>query len=365
MKKIILSLLGLCFFAASIIAQDTTGIIFNEEFDGGLGDWEVGPGDPVGAVWQWRSNAAPDSAFIDGVLTPARLTSTTDPMVSLTPENGAAVFNSDVYDSGGGESGEGPFPGMQTASLTSPSIDCSGFDNITLRFNQFAWLWNSTISSFLEISNDGGTTWTDFPINTDLTLIANTFSDDVQVLNISSVAANQSDVKIRFTWSGDMAFWLIDDVQVLETPDYDLDMQSFFYTPANYAQPVSQVGTDTMIFTGIIANKGKIDRTNVVFRASIINLSRSELVYEDSLVLETLPAFQDSVVAIENSYAPGDTLVEDNYLIIYEVFARDSLVDFNPLDNSADALFQVTPALYANEDGERGAIFLFFITAWR
>lgn len=355
MKKSILLLSGLVLWNICVFGQEID-TIYTEEFDGGLGDWIAGEGMPVGAVWQWAPDSSPDSAMLDGEFVGSRLP-TGFPMESLTPENGSALFNSDVYNSGGGEIGDGPFPGDQTATLTSPGIDCSGFDNVTLRFNQFLWAWNSENSTFLEVSNDGGTTWIDFPINTELNLVANTFTNDVQVLNISEAAANESNVQLRFTWSGDMAFWMLDDIHLIATPDNDLALESFFYTPGNYAQPEVMIGTDTFLFRGMIANKGMMNRNDVTFRASIINETRDLLVYQDSVVLETLEAFQDSLVEISMTYAPGDTLLEDDYSILYEVFSQDTMRDYNGFDNFEFADFQVTSDLYANEDGQRGRFF--------
>ncbi len=359
MKRSILFFFGLILLVVPGSAQDTTDqeitVIYNEDFGNGLADWEVGEGNPVGAVWQYRPDAAPDSAMIDGMTVPGFRTEGIGPIASLTPENGAAVYNSDVYETGGTGFGEGPFPGGQSATLTSPSIDCSGFANVTLRFNQFAWVWALEVSTFVEVSNDGGNTWVDLPINQDLVLVANTFIDDVVVLDISEVAGNQSDVKVRFTWSGDLSFWVIDDVQLIETPDYNLSIESIFYTPFSFAQPASQIATDTFLLQGEVSNNGKVDRTNVVFKASIINDTRGFIIHEDSIMIDVLPAFyQDSTMSIENTFAPGDLLTPDEYVILYEVYAMDTTADYNVLDDFNVAEFQVTENLYANDDGDRG-----------
>ena len=68
------------------------------------------------------------------------------------------------------------------------------------------------------------------------------------MINISTIAGNQPDVKVRFTWNGRYYYWLIDDVQIVETPKHNIALGDFFYPAASYAQPVTLIDTDTMAF---------------------------------------------------------------------------------------------------------------------
>ena len=335
-------------FSLSICAQT---IIFSEEFDGGIPDsWEIGPGDPVGAVWQWSADGTASSVTVDGNILAALFWGTLPPIASPTVSNGVAMFNSDALDSGGTDVGMGPFPGEQSSSLTSPSIDCSVFGAVALKFNQFARANANTPSTFLEVSADGGQNWTDFPINEDVVSNDLTPPDDVLILDISSVAANQPDVKVRFTWNGRYYYWLIDDVQLIETPSNNLALGDIFYPPASFAQPQSQIDTDTMGFFADISNLGRNDIPNVVLKATVIDSNDTEL-FVDSTVLDVLPAlYEDSTVFIENVFVPNE-LDLGLYAIAYEVYSLDSLNDFDPTDNFKGELFQVSEITFSKDDG--------------
>ena len=64
MKKLLLTLLPVLALALLGTAQDT---LFFEDFDGGIpDDWEIGPGDPEGAVWQWSPDGTASSIMFEG-----------------------------------------------------------------------------------------------------------------------------------------------------------------------------------------------------------------------------------------------------------------------------------------------------------
>lgn len=80
------------------------------------------------------------------------------------------------------------------------------------------------VSSHVKVSVDGGATWTDHLINDEIA------SNDYAPLNMEVIimeAAGQSNVTIRFQQSAEGAGlqgygWQIDDIKVVETPQYDL-----------------------------------------------------------------------------------------------------------------------------------------------
>ncbi len=347
MKEHLLSIL--VFLLAFQLSAQT--VIFSEEFDGGIPDtWEIGPGDPVGAVWQWRATGEADSALVNGEMRPALFWGTLPAIASPTVANGVAMYNSDVYDNGGVDIAAGPFPGVQAGSLTSPSVDCSEFAAVALKFNQFARANANTVSTLLEVSNDGGSTWTNFDINADVISNDLTPVDDIIVLDISEVAGSQPDVKVRFTWNGRYYYWLIDDVQLIETPSNNLAIGDFFFPPASFAQPESQIDIDTMSFFAEISNLGRNAITNVVLKATVLD-SVDMVVYEDSTVLESFPAlYDDSLVVIPDIFVP-DSLAIGPYALTYELYSLDSLDDFDPSDNMEGEVFLVTNNLFSKDDG--------------
>lgn len=352
MKRSLLLIPGL-FLSLALNAQSS--VIFEEQFDGGIPDtWEIGPGEPEGASWQWRSNGEADSALVNGQMVPAILWLDRQPINSPSVDNGVAMYNSDVYDAGGQNVGQGPFPNGTIGRLTSPSIDCSGESTVLLSFHQYARVFSTSVTTFVEVSNDGGETWTDFPVNRLVTDNRSSSRSDVQLIDISRVAANEPDVKVRFTWDGQYFFWLIDDVRLMTPPQYALSLDTFFYTPASYAQPVSQVATDTFAFNIEMSNLGSEPIPNLVFKARVLEVmgTNTQLVYEDSLVLDEFPAFyQDSTLQLEDLWAPE--LEIGNYQLRFEIYSLDQGVreqDYTPFNDIRSAPFRVTAIMFAKEE---------------
>jgi len=99
--------------------------------------------------------------------------------------------------------------------LITPSVDCSGYSLILLRFlNNFQWVSGADYGE-IQVSNDGGSTW-----NTIVTLQSDTAdrAGEVVLLDISPEAAGQADVMVRFYYNdaGEWAwYWMVDDVEIL------------------------------------------------------------------------------------------------------------------------------------------------------
>lgn len=345
MKKLLLGILSAIGILTSVDAQPF--LIFEEQFDGGIPEnWEIGPGEPAGALWQWSATGQADFAEVAGESLEA-LYWGGDPIESPSVANGVAMYNSDVYDSGGVAVGTGPFPGTTVGTLTSPSIDCSEHALVYLKFNQYARANANSVSTLVEVSNDGGMTWTDYPINRRVTENNSTNPNDVEIIDISEVAANEADVKIRFTWNGRYYYWLIDDVQLITPPQKEWVLGDIFYPPASFSQPVSQVATDSFGFSADITNLGDQPISNLVLKISILNSSNTAI-YTDSVVLETFPPLtKDSTVRIEKLYAPE--LNTGDYALRYDVYSLDD-EDFNPTDNARREAFRVSSNLFAKED---------------
>ena len=103
--------------------------------------------------------------------------------------------------------------------LTTPSIDCTGFCNVTLNFQQ--WLGveaNTADHAVISISNDGGSSWNTVWENPDFTM-DNPLTWTAVTYDISTWADAQADVRLRWTMgetdsANAYCGWNIDDVQV-------------------------------------------------------------------------------------------------------------------------------------------------------
>lgn len=106
---------------------------------------------------------------------------------------------------------------MPQYHITSPAIDCSGLDNIELGF----WRWLNVEQpaydhAYIKLSNNGSS-WTTIWEN-DEEITDNAWNE--QILDISSYAADQATVYLRFTMGttdGSWTFsgWNIDDLSVI------------------------------------------------------------------------------------------------------------------------------------------------------
>ena len=95
---------------------------------------------------------------------------------------------------------------QQDDSLISPSIDCSALTNVTFSFWSTYIHFSNTSYAEVRVSTDGGLTW--------LSVVNYTSShyNVIQTIDISSLAAGQSNVKICFRYVDyDGYYWLIDD----------------------------------------------------------------------------------------------------------------------------------------------------------
>ncbi|MCX6290805.1 MAG: T9SS type A sorting domain-containing protein [Bacteroidetes bacterium] len=126
--------------------------------------------------------------------------------------NGYMKFDSDSSGASiGGEHGV----------LTSSAISCTGHSAVHLTLNEF-FLQFAVSTGIIYVSNDS-VTWT--PVHhAETGLGQNQFTANPLVpdINISSIAANQATVYVRFEYVGDWDyFWFIDDIALFEPVPVD------------------------------------------------------------------------------------------------------------------------------------------------
>ncbi|MFW6302270.1 MAG: hypothetical protein ACOC01_01990, partial [Bacteroidales bacterium] len=106
------------------------------------------------------------------------------------------------------------------ASLATASFDCTGHSLVKINYEHY-WEGVEGTHAYIEVSNDGGTTWTTV-MDYEKTTRGSLAAPQDTTLDISSIAANQSNVKIRFRYTdGGYAgrYWYIDDITVFSNPD--------------------------------------------------------------------------------------------------------------------------------------------------
>jgi hypothetical protein len=187
------------------------------------------------------------------------------PIESIVSANGYyAMLDSDEY---GGE--EGGTESEDSWLTMANSVDCSAFENVIVEFDTWYRSYN-TEKCFLVVSTDGtfptdlsSTTEAD-PANGIYEIFPEISSVDVggtvpenpttRRINITEAAGGQSQVWIRFNWTGTWGYaWFIDRVCVAEQPADDITLSyglvSHNGTGEEYGRiPMSQVGNG--VYTG-------------------------------------------------------------------------------------------------------------------
>ncbi len=290
---------------------------------------------------------------------------------SPSKANGAMGFNSDFLDNAGkgaASIGFGSAPAPHTGELISPIIDCSGRSTVELRFYQA--IRQFVAEQRIDVSNDGGATWTKYVINTDI-VTNSAHINDQRFVDITKTAANSANVKIKFVYDCKDAdprgyyYWIVDDVQLWELTPNNLAIKNANFPPANYNTPAIMMASDTFQFIADIQNNGGKTQKNVVLKAQVLK-GASTVVYTDSLVIGDVPvgltsidgsflegsAVKDSSFAIDKLWAPGAALKFDTslYRVVYTVYSQDN-VDDRPIDNTFSLPFRVSNFTFSKDDG--------------
>ena len=110
------------------------------------------------------------------------------------------------------------------------------YSDVTMVFNSFYREY--TGMSMFSFSIDGGITFTDtVEVHPDIEVNERTDSDYQVMVRFPSNIAGNPNVKIQFIYDGTVLystyngyyFWMIDDIELIETPDHLLDLSSETY----------------------------------------------------------------------------------------------------------------------------------------
>jgi hypothetical protein len=257
-------------------------VLFMETFSNGYdGDNGIGPMVPVdnsaGGDEIWKI------APMDG--TPPNFTGFGSLALNSATSSGGYAWL-DAYGYHVSQGSPSPFISIE-ASLATPSLDLSATSSVILQYTQrFAYCCFSFSPLTVEVSVDGGSSWTVFPGHGEFLPDANTNSGNITtLLDISCVAAGEADVIVRFGYSiGDTGFgfysWAIDDISIFEgAVDNDIAISQitngdvagiweYRVTPIQQAIPAADGGVEVDV---MFANRGNLDQTNVVFTVDFLD----------------------------------------------------------------------------------------------
>ncbi len=293
-----------------------------------------------GNDWTYDNTSVP---FLDWTITNNADTipvTTLSPAVFTSVNNGFAFINSDAQ----GESG------VQNSNMTySGTIDCSAYSNVSIVFEQSYRTYLDT--RIIRISNDGGTTWTDFVVTDGSEPTAqNSPNPDVYSINISSVAGGQANVKVQINYQGNWGwYWAIDDMKIIETDQYDLKLQTtsfgtdgaFGARLAYFQIPNAQVAP--INFGGVLKNIGVQNLTDAGFTATINGT------YSGNGGPINLAAANTDTVWCSNTFTPASSNATYSVAVGATTAQTEPDVSNNTLPNIT---ISVNDYVYARDNGQ-------------
>lgn len=317
------------------------------DFDGGLNGWTIESVSDSTALWYWSVDTTAVGGFFSEIA-----------LASETADNGIMTFNADYMTTQGIEANlpDPPYP-IHTGDLISPTIDMSNALDPQLLFTQafrgFTIDGNiDNLGAFLAYSTDDGVTWSDFePVNSNLGSGEYSENPDSKRIDIPDLAG-EATVKIKFRYSGDFYFWMIDDVKIVERPPHNLAISSFGVAVSEYfIAPTSQVSP--VYFGGYVSNLGGADQSNVTLDATVdaYDLSGNLLtddMFSGSTSIDVLASgMADSLLLFDvaDTFTPPSTDDQVFYEINYQL-SQDS-TDAVPDDNTSIADFLIYDGYYS------------------
>lgn len=275
---------------------------------------------------------------------------------STTYDNGCAMIDSDAFNNNSGIA-------ESSHMTTAAPIDLSGYPYVVLEFESFYRKWTNE-ECYVVISTNN-TDWPALTPQTDISGMPNVFhvwpGMEVQApvnnptkvrINISQAAGGQSQVWVRFHWTGVWGYaWFVDDVAIVEQPENDVVMNSALVSqvatgeqygriPANQLGTTLQVGGEYMNFgyaqqTGVTVNMQLLDpQSNVVASANVnagTMASGQTALMDQSVNIPTLaPGLYSAVFTVTSDQEQSGVNFANN------VYIRT--MEVNPLRFSLDGL---------------------------
>lgn len=286
---------------------------------------------------QWHFVNAPDTIPVSAL----------SPFAAPTAANGFLFVNSDANNT----MDQDGTPIITTATTVN-AINCSAHSVVKVKYNHnFRW-WHDTRG--IRVSGDNGATWTEFLISDEtdyFTPNQNSANPEVTVIDISSIAAGQSQVKIQFYYNDNDYwgwYWAVDDVELYVPEANDVKLNSVVWGStgfwaerlAYYQVPQSQV--TEVEFSGIVENIGAQNQIDAVFTATTGS-------YTGTSAATPIAVGQIDTLACPTAFTPGASIA--NHALSANVAL--GVTDGDPSNNSLNnfATIAVNPYVYARDNG--------------
>jgi hypothetical protein len=335
---------------AGVISSDRALPFWEEDFGGGFpSDWVL---IDSSGICPWTHSYDGSYGFFSGGGT----TTGDTPLASTTGGNGFLICDNDSANQVNfGQPSSTNYQYLSSYFGTS-AIDCSSHSSVVLRFEQM-YRYNNSVQLKVLVSTDS-TNWTAFNVSGGLANNTASANPDVEVLNISTIAANQPEVFLRFGWSARVYYWMIDDISLAEADPNDVVMGKGFWATGTeqnqyYKIPLSQ--NPEFTFYGPLTNNTGTAMLDAYYDVEVNN--GSVVFSETSLLLDLAAAETDTIYAASN-WIPTAT---DSYNISFDA-SVNGFVDGNLANNNFTDSLDITSSLFGldnlpfNGSGYSGSI---------
>lgn len=264
--------------------------------------------------------------------------------------NGAGAGNGYVWANS--DRGLTSAPGFDHETvLTTDAIDCSAQSSVLLTFTSLIGVfdYDASTNALVQVSSDG-ITWIDFAPFPCLETGAAappcsrwSANPELVELDITTVAAFQSTVYIRFYWLGGWEyFWAIDDVSLSAVPDYERKLfGSYFSTTGEgfeYAMiPESQLGADVEVGLNV-RNFGLMDQTNITLTGELKDPANTTILTASDVVASLSQNDTGTMILT----LPTPTMTPGNYSIDYSITSDQDTLENDPSDDMIQREVMIT-----------------------
>lgn len=314
--------------------RDRGTAFYLETFDNDLNGWTSETA--VGQVdWKWTNTGPGPTTSLYPV----------PPLNSSTP-SGWAIIDDD-FDGVNGAS--------TNAYLISPVIDLSGVGTpyLKVEFDQYFQEFQLD-TTFVGVSTDGGATWNEALINEEVGRDGRPNPELVDVDITEWVAADPSNVRIRFRYVATWDYgWQVDNIAIRELPANDMAILRASSTAFDYENTgfgfmdysvYPQAEVTAMVPSAVIKNKGYLDQTGVELTVSVEGPDGPEQTTQ-SASSTYAPTTEATLIA--DAFTPSGVI--GNYTMTFSIEQNES--DEVPANNTIVKTFAVSQNIYAHDDG--------------
>ncbi|HBF88324.1 MAG TPA: hypothetical protein DDX39_06740, partial [Bacteroidales bacterium] len=319
---------------AQTAEQSDRGVFWSEYFTDGV----------LPSGWQNVDNSGNNYVWICTNQPPGGTYSDNIPVISSNSGGHFMQLRGDFYNT--------PMPNptneMDAYFQTSP-INCSERDGVVILFNQYFRYYGleTSVTWQLQVSNDN-TNWVSYDLKEGLAGNASSANPVKMEFNISSVAANEPTVYLRWYVAGTSHyFWMVDDIELSEPPVNDIQLAKIypeFYGIGFYSKiPTTQV--QDFYFSAAVSNFGTAAQHNVRLNGVASDFSSNVYFNDSSVATDTIESEAVDTFGIDAPFTlPAEIR---SYEATFSIL-QDEVEDV-PGNNVDQVWFDVTDSIYARD----------------